>query len=154
MIMASTSERSASSKVSELSYIKALSRIDHWFGLSFRINQPLTNSGTKMSKMLDGASNSVKNIRTRLKYYSCVVSVFKVKSGESLTISPVATTCHRCIHLRTYWDITRSFPSDHHGCNKECKQYGTKDITLFSTNNTVKRLSDIIKNKFNKKACM
>ena len=70
---------------------------------------------------------------------------------------PGTTTCSRCINLRTKhtnWDITISFPNDHHRCNKESKQNGTKDITLFNTNNTVKRLSDIINSKFNNKISM
>ena len=47
-----------------------------------------------------------------------------------------------------------SFPGDHRGCNKEFKQHWTKDVTLFNTNNTVKRLSDIINRKFNNKISM
>ena len=54
----------------------------------------------------------------------------------------------------TKWDIARSFPGDHRGCNKEFKQHWTKDVTLFNTNNTVKRLSDIINRKFNNKISM
>ena len=52
------------------------------------MNELRMNFGSKTSKMWDDATNSVRKIHSRLKYYSSVVSVFR----KLFTISLIART--------------------------------------------------------------